>query len=294
MLFICIQPFNHSTIQPFNHSTIQPFNHSTIQPYPTATMSIIQIENLKKAYGSNLVLKGINLQIDAGQIVGYIGPNGAGKSTTIKILCGITSEFEGNVSVLGMDVRKNAIEVKQKIGYIPELAALYEVLTPIEYLRFSGKLYNLDDTTIASKTMELLRLFDLQDKANTRMTNYSKGMKQKVLLISGLIHNPEIIFLDEPLSGLDANAVILVKEILAQLKMAGKTIFYSSHIMDVVEKISDRIIIIDKGEVKADGTFDELKNSAHEGSLESIFTSLTGGSAQHENTAHEFINVLNS
>ncbi len=257
-------------------------------------MSIIQIENLRKAYDTNYVLKGINLNIEAGQIVGYIGPNGAGKSTTIKILCGITSDFEGNVSVLGLDVRKNPIDVKQKIGYIPELAALYEVLTPVEYLRFSGKLYNLEDDVITKKTNELLRLFDLQDKANTRMTSYSKGMKQKVLLISGLIHNPEIIFLDEPLSGLDANAVILVKEILAQLKKAGKTIFYSSHIMDVVEKISDRIVIIDKGEVKVDGSFETLKANAHLGSLENIFTALTGGNEQHQSTANEFINVLNS
>ena len=257
-------------------------------------MSIIQIENLKKAYDTNYVLKGINLNIEAGQIVGYIGPNGAGKSTTIKILCGITSDFEGEVTVMGMDVRKNPIEVKQKIGYIPELAALYDVLTPVEYLRFSGKLYNLEDEVIAKKTTDLLRLFDLHDKANDRMTSYSKGMKQKVLLISGLIHNPEIIFLDEPLSGLDANAVILVKEILAQLKTAGKTIFYSSHIMDVVEKISDRIVIIDKGEVKADGSFETLKANAHLGSLENIFTALTGGSEQHQSTANEFINVLNS
>src|SRR5204863_3084454 len=135
-----------------------------------------------------------------------------------------------------------------------EQAALYEVLSPIEYLNFIGKLYQLSDSMIYKKSMDLLKLFDLDDKAAMRMNSFSKGMKQKVLLISGLIHNPEIIFLDEPLSGLDANAVILVKEILAQLKSAGKTIFYSSHIMDVVEKISDRIIIINKGEVIADGT----------------------------------------
>jgi ABC-2 type transport system ATP-binding protein len=257
-------------------------------------MSIIEMHSLKKNYGANYVLKGINLNIDAGQIVGYIGPNGAGKSTTIKILSGIISDFEGTATVLGLDVRKNALEIKQQIGYIPEQAALYDVLTPVEYLRFIGKLYGLDDQTISVKTLELLRLFDLSDKANTRMTAFSKGMKQKVLLISGFIHNPQIIFLDEPLSGLDANAVILVKEILSQLKSAGKTIFYSSHIMDVVEKISDRIVLIDKGEVKADGSFEELKNDAHLSSLENIFTSLTGGSEQHQNTAHEFINVLKS
>jgi ABC-2 type transport system ATP-binding protein len=257
-------------------------------------MSIIEMHSLKKNYGANYVLKGINLNIDAGQIVGYIGPNGAGKSTTIKILSGIISDFEGTATVLGLDVRKNALEIKQQIGYIPEQAALYDVLTPVEYLRFIGKLYGLDDQTISVKTLELLRLFDLSDKANTRMTAFSKGMKQKVLLISGFIHNPQIIFLDEPLSGLDANAVILVKEILSQLKSAGKTIFYSSNIMDVVEKISDRIVLIDKGEVKADGSFEELKNDAHLSSLENIFTSLTGGSEQHQNTAHEFINVLKS
>lgn len=257
-------------------------------------MSIIEIKDLRKTYGNNPVLKGIDLNIEAGQIVGYIGRNGAGKSTTIKILCGIISDFEGTISVMGMDVRKNAMDIKQKTGYIPEQAALYELLTPVEYLRFSGKLYNMEDKAISSKTYELLRLFDLQDKADMRMTSFSKGMKQKVLLISGLIHNPEIIFLDEPLSGLDANAVILIKEILAQLKLAGKTIFYSSHIMDVVEKISDRIIIIDKGQVIADGSFEDLKASAREGSLENIFTSLTGGTEQHRTTANEFISILKS
>lgn len=255
-------------------------------------MSIIQINNLKKKYSNNYVLQDINLTIDAGQIVGYIGPNGAGKSTTIKIICGIIDEFEGEVNVLGLDVRRHAIEIKQRIGYIPEQASLYDVLNPTEYLRFVGKLYGLDDEVIKVKSWELLRLFDLADKPETRMNTYSKGMKQKVLLISGLMHNPEIIFLDEPLSGLDANAVILVKEILSQLKQSGKTIFYSSHIMDVVEKISDRIVIIDKGEVLADGSFETLQQQAHQGSLENIFTSLTGGSQQNNSTAKEFIDIL--
>lgn len=257
-------------------------------------MPIIETLNLKKQYNGVYVLKGVRLDVNAGQIVGYIGPNGAGKSTTIKILTGIITDFEGEATVLGMDVRKNAVEIKQKIGYIPEQAALYDVLTPIEYLRFVGKLYQLEDALIEKKSWELLRLFDLADKATSRMNGYSKGMKQKVLLISGLIHNPEIIFLDEPLSGLDANAVILVKEILARLKQDGKTIFYSSHIMDVVEKISDRIIIIDKGDVIADGSFETLKNNASQGSLENIFTALTGGSEQHTTTAGQFIDVLKS
>jgi ABC-2 type transport system ATP-binding protein len=257
-------------------------------------MSIISITNLVKHFEKKVVLNNINLQVNSGQIVGYIGPNGAGKSTTIKILCGITSSFGGDVWVKGIDVRKNPIEVKACIGYIPELAALYEVLTPIEYLKFSGKLYGMDNETIVKKSLELLKLFQLQDYANARMTTFSKGMRQKVLLVSGLLHNPQIIFLDEPLSGLDANAVILVKEILLQLKQAGKTIFYSSHIMDVVEKISDRIIIINNGQIIADGSFDELKQLQHEGSLENIFTSLTGNSSETQNTASDFIQILKS
>lgn len=254
-------------------------------------MSIIQLSGIRKQYSGTYVLKGINLEFNQGQIIGYIGPNGAGKSTTIKILTGIISDFEGNANVLGMDVRKDPVAIKQKIGYIPENAALYDVLTPVEYLSFIGRLYQLEEHVITNKAMELLRLFGLQDKASMRMNSFSKGMKQKVLLISGLMHNPEIIFLDEPLSGLDANAVILVKEILAQLKQAGKTIFYSSHIMDVVEKISDRIVIINQGEVIADGDFESLKAGAATGSLESIFTTLTGDQ-QQESTAGRFIEIM--
>ena len=255
-------------------------------------MSVITIDRLCKVYDGNYVLKYISLSFEAGQIIGYIGPNGAGKSTTIKILTGIIGDFEGNVHVLGMDVRNDSIAIKQKIGYIPENAALYDVLTPVEYLNFIGRLYGMELESIKKKSTELLHLFDLGTKMDQRMSGFSKGMRQKVLLISGLMHNPEIIFLDEPLSGLDANAVILVKEILSQLKKAGKTIFYSSHIMDVVEKLSDRIVIINKGEVIADGTFESLQQQASSGSLENIFTALTGNQ-EHESTAGAFISIIN-
>lgn len=254
-------------------------------------MSVISIVNLRKHYGGTYVLKGIDLSFEPGQIIGYIGPNGAGKSTTIKILTGIIPDFEGEVTISGLDVRSHPLEIKQRVGYIPEQAAIYEVLTPGEYLNFVGKLYGLEQAVIDKKSGELLRLFDLADKSDMRMNGFSKGMKQKVLLISGLMHNPEIIFLDEPLSGLDANAVILVKEILSQLRQAGKTIFYSSHIMDVVEKISDRIIIIDQGKIIADGTFETLKEKAHSGSLESVFTALTGNQ-EYNSVAEEFVDIL--
>jgi ABC-2 type transport system ATP-binding protein len=252
---------------------------------------VIETSSLSKRYDAP-VLNNINLQIEAGEIVGYIGPNGAGKSTTIKILTGIIPDFEGEASVLGFDIRKEPIEVKRRIGYIPENAALYDTLTPLEYLRFIGQLYKMELQYIDKKAKELLTVFELGTQIDSRMTTFSKGMRQKVLLIAGMIHNPSILFLDEPLSGLDANAVILVKEILIQLKRNGKTIFYSSHIMDVVEKISDRIIIINKGEMIANGSFESLK-AQEGGSLEKIFSDLTGNK-EHETTAGQFINILES
>ncbi len=253
--------------------------------------SVIITQNLSKTFTTQ-VLCNINLDIHAGEIIGYIGPNGAGKSTTIKILTGIIPDFDGDARVLGMDIRTDIMEIKKRIGYIPENAALYETLTPIEYLQFVGQLYKMNPLQVDKKIKDLLHLFDLTKYEDSRITTFSKGMRQKVLLIAGMIHNPAILFLDEPLSGLDANAVILVKEILTQLKKGGKTIFYSSHLMDVVEKISDRIIIINKGELIANGTFDEL-NSQAKGSLEQIFTDLTG-SREHERAAGDFINILES
>lgn len=254
--------------------------------------TVISTINLSKSYDKP-VLKNINLEIKSGEVIGYIGPNGAGKSTTIKILTGIIPNFDGEVMVLGFDVKKQPLEVKKRIGYIPENAALYETLTPVEYLHFVGQLYKMDQAKTVKKARELLRVFDLDNHAGARMTTFSKGMKQKVLLIAGLLHNPSIIFLDEPLSGLDANAVILVKEILLQLKQNGKTIFYSSHLMDVVEKISDRIMIISKGELIANGTFEELNTHASRGSLEKLFTELTGNN-EHESSASQFIDILKS
>jgi ABC-2 type transport system ATP-binding protein len=256
---------------------------------------IITVKQLSKSYGrsgsAKRALCDISFDIYPGKIIGYIGPNGAGKSTTIKILAGILGDFQGDVRILGKDVRTDSLEIKRQIGYIPENAALYDVLTPIEYLQFVGQLYGLDKDEITDKAQKLLHLFDLSQVCKQRISTFSKGMKQKVLLISGLIHNPEIIFLDEPLSGLDANSVIMVKEVLRQLAADGKTIFYSSHIMDVVEKISDRIILIANGEVVADGTFDELSNNNGNESLESVFSKLTGTTDQ-TSRAGEFIHEM--
>jgi ABC-2 type transport system ATP-binding protein len=236
---------------------------------------IIQIRNLSKSYGSKLVLKNLSLDIYPGQVIGYIGPNGAGKSTTVKILTGLIPEFSGEVLVDGISMQDNPQEIKKRIGYVPENAELYEVLTPMEYLDFIGKLYGLDEDLLQTRAQKLLTAFGLGNNINDRMDTFSKGMRQKVLLISGIIHNPQIIILDEPLSGLDANAVIMVKELITRLSQEGKTIFYCSHVMDVVEKVSDRILLINKGDIIADGTFESLKQD-HSDTLERVFAHLTG------------------
>ena len=240
---------------------------------------IITVRNLTKSYGEKIVLKGINLDIYPGQIIGYIGPNGAGKSTTVKILTGIIQDYSGDVMVMGKNLRDNIMEVKSKVGYIPELADIYDLLTPSEYLSFIGKLYHLPGDVVEERTRKMLTSFGLMENINQRMDSFSKGMKQKVLITSGLLHNPSIVILDEPLSGLDANAVILVKELLQALKAEGKTIFYCSHMMDVVEKVSDRIVLIDQGAILADGTITELRAGGND-SLEQIFSRLTSGGDQ--------------
>ena len=236
---------------------------------------LIQIRNLSKSYGSKLVLKQLSLDIYPGQVIGYIGPNGAGKSTTVKILTGLIPDFDGEVLVNGISMQHDPQEIKKLIGYVPENAELYDVLTPMEYLDFVGKLYNMEEDQLHTRAAKLLTAFGLGNNKDDRMDTFSKGMKQKVLLISGIIHNPQIIILDEPLSGLDANAVIMIKELIMRLSQEGKTIFYCSHMMDVVEKVSDRILLINKGEIIADGTFESLKQN-HSDTLERIFSKLTG------------------
>ncbi|MCB8814317.1 ABC transporter ATP-binding protein [Desulfosporosinus shakirovi] len=255
------------------------------------TEPVVTIKDLKMRFGSKEVLKGINLEIYSGQIIGYIGPNGAGKSTTVKILMGLVDRYNGQIRILGEDISNGKVEYKRKIGYMPETVEIFENLTAYEYLTFIGEVYGMSLEQVNNKAKKLMALLGIEDVYHSRISSYSKGMKQKLLIISSLIHNPEILFLDEPLSGLDANSVMIVKEILAELARLGKTIFYSSHIMDVVEKISNRIILINEGQIVADGSFDELKEKSRKGSLEQIFNQLTGFN-RHKEIACEFINEL--
>lgn len=252
---------------------------------------VISIRDLCMSYGDKQVLNGINLEVKPGQIIGYIGPNGAGKSTTVKILLGLLERDSGSIEIFGQPLSPGDVEYKKRIGYVPETAEIYDSLTAQEYLTFIAELYGLDFEMADNKAKRLMHLFGIGEVYNARISSFSKGMKQKMLIIASLLHNPDILFFDEPLSGLDANSVMVFKEIMTELAAQGKTIFYSSHIMEVVEKISDRIILISGGRIVADGSFEELKEQSKEGSLEEIFNQLTGFS-QHKELAGAFISIM--
>jgi len=251
---------------------------------------ILKMNNVYKSFGTNQVLKGVNLSVQSGEIVGYIGANGAGKSTTVKMILGMTSIEKGDIQIFGESLSKNDPAYKKRIGYVPENAELYETLSAEEYLHFVGGLYDLTPEEVNEKAQKMMTLLGVGDAYKQRLSSYSKGMRQKVLIISSLLHDPDILFWDEPLNGLDANSVQIVKELLAQLKEDGKTIFYSSHIMDTVEKLSDRIVLLNDGQVVADGPFDELKRFA-DGSLEQLFNELTGFD-KHQKVANDFVSAM--
>lgn len=242
-------------------------------------------------YSGHQVLNGVNFDVYKGQIIGYIGPNGAGKSTTLKIMLGLVEGYQGEIEIFGQDISNGNDSYKRRIGYVPENAEIYDNLTASEYLTFIGELYGMEREKAEVKAEELMDLFDMSDVFHSRISSFSKGMRQKILIASSLLHNPDLIFLDEPLSGLDANSVMIIKDILEQLAGQGKTIFYSSHIMDVVEKISNRIVLLVDGRIAADGTFEELREQNKEGSLEDIFNQITGFDG-HQETAKAFVNIV--
>lgn len=252
---------------------------------------VLELVDLRKSFGEKDVLKGINLKVNKGSIIGYIGPNGAGKSTTVKLILGLLGGYTGEIKIFGEEISKGNDTYKKRIGYVPEVPEIYDSLTGKEYLTFVGQLYGLEYDKADEKAKKLMDILGIADSYGKRISSYSKGMKQKLILISSLIHNPEVLFLDEPLSGLDANSVMIIKELLAALAKEGKTIFYSSHIMEIVEKISDRIILINNGEIVADGNFEELKSSYKETSLENIFNEVTGFH-EYKELAESFISVI--
>jgi ABC-2 type transport system ATP-binding protein len=236
----------------------------------------IVVENLSRSYADKTALIDLSFTVEPGEILGLLGPNGAGKSTAVKILTGMIRPSGGRAVVAGYDVETAPIEVKRRIGYVPETGALFQALTPYEYIDLVAALHHLEPAAARTRGDELLDVFSLREAAEQRMAEFSKGMKQKVAIIAALLHNPEILFLDEPLDGLDANAALLVKQLLRQLAAQGRTILFCSHILDVVERVCTRLVIIDKGRRIAEGTPAAIARATSSSTLEEAFGRLTG------------------
>ncbi len=252
---------------------------------------MIEAINIIKYFDKKLVLDNISFSVKKGEICGYIGPNGAGKTTTIKILTGIIKPTSGTAYIDGINVIENPNDVKRIIGYVPESGALFETLTPIEFLTFIGKIYGMSEIEITKNIYELMELFEIYEYRNEQMLSFSKGMKQKIVIISALMHNPKVLFLDEPLNGLDASAIKTFKEIVKKLAQNGRTIFYSSHLLDVIEKICDKLIIINRGKIIASGTIEEILKIVNDTNLSDAFSRLTESEEQGERIQN-FINRI--
>src|SRR4051812_12991117 len=252
---------------------------------------MIDAQDLWRQYGTQVAVHGLTLQVGAGEIVGFLGPNGAGKSTTVKILTGMIKPDRGRAIVAGFDVSRDPLEVKKRVGYVPESAALYESLSAREYLDLIASLHHLPVAATRPRIEELLERFGLAEAIDQRLSEFSKGMKQKVLIVSALIHRPEVVSLDEPLTGLDAGAALVVKELIRGLAAQGRTIFFCSHVLEVVERICTRIVIINNGQMIADGAAADIAAAAGVATLEDAFIALTG-TRDTAQVTHDLLDAL--
>lgn len=244
---------------------------------------LIETRNLFKRYGEKIAVNDVSLEVRGGEVFGFLGPNGAGKTTTIKMIVGLLKPTSGSVRVAGYDVQTQPLQAKAASGYVPDSPNLYLKLSGRELLRFVGDLYEIQRTTVDGRIDELLRLFDLTEAQDDLIDSYSHGMKQKIALAAALIHDPRVLVLDEPTVGLDPKSARLIKDMLRQLADRGSAVFLSTHILEIAERMCDRIGIIDKGRLVAVGTMDELRALGKgERSLEDIFLSLTGGAEEAE------------
>ena len=235
----------------------------------------IEIEDLVFRYHLTEVLHRIGFYIESGEVVGLLGPNGAGKSTTLKILTGILTPGQGRVRIHGFSLPEQTIEAKRIIGYVPESANLYESLTAQEYLELIGRLREIEEKALKQKIITLLEMFDIAKQRSDRLATFSKGMRQKVLISAALLHDPPVLLLDEPLTGLDVSSSLAMKDLLSALSREGKAVLYSSHVLDVVERVCNRVLIIHQGNLIADGTLDSLKDQTRGSTLEEVFRQLT-------------------
>src|SRR5438552_11963616 len=245
------------------------------------TGAAIVTERLTRRFGNLTAVGGIDLTVDAGQFFGFLGPNGAGKSTTIKMLTGLLAPTSGRVQLLGLDFSANAVDIKRQIGVVPEGMGLFERLTGLEYLTFVGRMYGLDRRTTLQRATELLEFMQLADRPKSVIADYSHGMQKKIALAAAVIHGPRILFLDEPFEGVDALAAGALKSLLARMTERGTTIFLTSHVLEIVERLCSHVAIIHEGRLVAQGSLEELRagisgEAGDKTTLEQIFLSIVG------------------
>lgn len=236
---------------------------------------MIKVKNLVKKYGNDITaLNSVSFEVQKGEVCGYIGVNGAGKSTTVKVLTGSLEFDSGEVEVCGFKLPEKSLELKKILGYVPETSNLFASLKVNEFFEFIGDVYRILKQTRDRRVKYFSELFDFNEYLKESIGILSKGNRQKVLITSSVLHNPDILFLDEPHNGLDANSIIIFQDMIAALASNGKTIFYCSHLLDLIEKISTKIIIIEKGGIILDKTSRELKESENYTNLETLFSGL--------------------
>ncbi len=252
---------------------------------------MLEIRSLSKRFNGIPAVENISFSIRPGEILGYLGPNGAGKSTTVKMIIGLLAPSEGQILFEGRSVIEDLPGFQCRVGYVPEEPNLYPFLSGREYLQLCGRLRGLPRAVLDSKMDEFLHLLSLWEDRHCPLSSYSKGMRQKILLAAALLHNPEVLILDEPLSGLDVSSALVLREIMQGLAAQGRIVFYSSHVLEVVEKICSRVLILRKGRVVADDSIEHLRGLMHQPDLEGIFSQLTQ-EQNRENVAGRILEVM--
>jgi len=235
---------------------------------------MLEARGLKKNFGTLLAVNDVSFSIGPGEILGYVGPNGAGKSTTVKMICGLLEPVAGEVLFNGVRIHDDLVAYKRQVGYVPEEPNLYPYLSAREYLDLVGTLRDIPRKQRLAKIDNLLRLFSLYSQRHAALSSYSKGMRQKVLLISGLLHNPRVIIFDEPLSGLDVTSAFVFRRLVGSLARQGKFIFYCSHVLEVVEKLCTHLLILKAGKMVAHGLTREVLQQLNQPTLEDTFAQL--------------------
>ncbi|MGA2145226.1 MAG: ABC transporter ATP-binding protein [Bryobacteraceae bacterium] len=252
---------------------------------------MLEICGLTKRFGGIAVVEDVSFSLGAGEILGYVGPNGAGKSTTVKMIIGLLEPSEGQVRFQGRSVIEDLTGFQARIGYVPEEPQIYPYLSGREYLQLTGRLRGISRGILEAKIDEFLQLFSLWEDRHCPVSAYSKGMRQKILLSAALLHNPDLLILDEPLSGLDVTTALVLRDVVEGLAARGRTILYSSHVLDVLEKVCSRVVMLSKGRVVAHDSIEHLRQSTHEASLEGIFVQLTR-EQNHRAVAEHILEVI--